>query len=148
MRLISSSSSHLALDVSDEEAKEIEKIDGVKRVSPNYEVHTMLQNSVPLIGANEVWQMDRNLQQCDDTDANTENDCLTGKGVTIAIIDTGVDYTHADLGGCSPTININDGSCSKVIGGYDFVNFDNNNPIMLYQKQLLLQSIGGKNGTQ
>lgn len=44
--------------------------------------------------------------------------CLTGEGVTIAIIDSGVDYTHQDLGGCF-------GSGCKVIGGYDFVNNDN-----------------------
>jgi hypothetical protein len=38
-------------------------------------------------------------------------------GKTIAIIDTGVAYTHPDLGGCL-------GPNCKVIGGYDFVNND------------------------
>lgn len=39
---------------------------------------------------------------------------LTGKGVRIAIIDSGVDYHHPDLGGCF-------GTGCKVVGGYDFV---------------------------
>jgi len=40
-----------------------------------------------------------------------------GAGVSIAIVDTGIDYTHPDLGGGSfPN--------SKVIGGYDFGNGD------------------------
>jgi subtilase family serine protease len=37
-----------------------------------------------------------------------------GKGITIGIIDTGVDYTHPALGGKL-------GNGNKVIGGYDFV---------------------------
>ncbi len=40
-----------------------------------------------------------------------------GIGVNIAIIDTGVDYTHPDLGGCL-------GATCKVIGGYDTVDDD------------------------
>lgn len=40
-----------------------------------------------------------------------------GAGIVIAIIDTGVDYTHPAFGG---TI----GADSKVLGGYDFVNDD------------------------
>lgn len=42
---------------------------------------------------------------------------FSGTGVTVAIIDTGVDYTHSSLGGCF-------GSGCKVSGGYDYVNDD------------------------
>jgi len=38
-----------------------------------------------------------------------------GRGIVVAILDTGVDYTHPALGGAI-------GSIFKVIGGYDFVN--------------------------
>ncbi len=41
----------------------------------------------------------------------------TGRNVTIAIIDTGIDYNHSDLGGCI-------GPTCKVRGGYDYVNSD------------------------
>ncbi|CAE7144667.1 unnamed protein product [Rhizoctonia solani] len=39
---------------------------------------------------------------------------LTGKGIKIGIIDSGVDYTHPSLGGKF-------GPGNKIIGGYDFV---------------------------
>ncbi|XP_014555782.1 hypothetical protein COCVIDRAFT_38495 [Bipolaris victoriae FI3] len=39
---------------------------------------------------------------------------ITGKGVKIAIVDTGIDYTHPALGGCL-------GADCLVVGGYDFV---------------------------
>ncbi|HEV2293139.1 MAG TPA: S8 family serine peptidase [Tepidisphaeraceae bacterium] len=42
---------------------------------------------------------------------------LTGKGQTIAVIDTGIDYTHPALGGGF-------GAGKKVIDGYDFVDRD------------------------
>jgi subtilisin family serine protease len=42
---------------------------------------------------------------------------VTGEGVTVAVIDTGIDYTHPSLGGGF-------GSGKKVIGGYDFVSND------------------------
>ena len=39
-----------------------------------------------------------------------------GSGITIAVIDTGVDYNHPDLFGF--------GQDGKVIGGYDYVDND------------------------
>ncbi|KAM4057922.1 subtilase family protein [Hirsutella rhossiliensis] len=39
---------------------------------------------------------------------------MTGKGVKVAIVDSGVDYTHKALGGCF-------GPGCRVMGGYDFV---------------------------
>ena len=56
---------------------------------------------------------------------------LTGVGVKVAVVDTGIDYTHADFGGSgSPTAYQANGGVTlvgsgfpnaKVAGGYDFV---------------------------
>src|SRR5262249_15990454 len=40
-----------------------------------------------------------------------------GEGIDVAIIDTGIDYTHPDLGGCF-------GPGCRVTTGWDFVNND------------------------
>jgi len=85
----------IALDISDSEAKELEELDEVERVYPNYEVHANLMDSVPLINADKLWQLDIDGNNCEETG----KPCLTGEGVTIAIIDTGIDYTHPDLSG-------------------------------------------------
>ena len=65
-------------------------------------VHIALAESAPLINATRTWQVIAG--------AN-----ITGAGETVCVIDTGVNYTHAALGG---------GWGNKVIGGYDFVNGD------------------------
>ncbi|MEK6875714.1 MAG: S8 family serine peptidase [Nanoarchaeota archaeon] len=113
--------SGIALDISTQEAKEIEKIKGVKRVSPNYEVHATLMDSVPLINADDVWRLDADGNNC----ATSGKECLTGKGVTIAIIDTGVDYTHPDLGGCflNTIDNTTDNKMCNINGNCDNLEF-------------------------
>ncbi len=71
--------------------------------------------SVPFIGGVEAW---------------THDPAATGAGVTIGIIDTGIDYIHCDLGGSgsSGDYGANDPRRSrtaffpnsKVVGGWDF----------------------------
>lgn len=97
---------------------EIEKLKTITEIeiSPNYIVQANLYDSVPLINADDVWQC--NIHSINKPASYTPDyPCLTGEGVKIAIIDSGVDYTHSDLGGCF-------GEGCKVIGGYDFVNLD------------------------
>jgi len=68
-------------------------IPGIKSISPNQEEHITMMDSVPLIGADKVWKLDSDGNNC----AISGKQCLTGKNVTIGIIDTGIDYTHPDL---------------------------------------------------
>jgi subtilisin family serine protease len=113
-------------------AKEINAIramPGVKEVrrAPQHEL--TLSNSVPLINADDIWEM--------------IPVGFKGTGITVAVIDTGIDYTHAMLGGSGnpsqyaandPTrIEGKTFPTAKVIGGYDFAgtNYDasSNDPL-------------------
>src|SRR6266850_2049786 len=79
----------------------IARLPYVKRIHDDHEMHSLAGPAVSQIGASTVW-----------TDFGTR-----GKGVVVAVIDTGIDYTHEALGkGFGPGF--------KVIGGYDFANND------------------------
>lgn len=98
--------SGVALSVTPSERAAIEKLPYVLRVHPDLAVTSAtssagLEPGVAAIRANEVWS----------------GLGARGAGVTVAILDTGVDYLHPALGeGFGPGF--------KVIGGYDFVNGD------------------------
>jgi minor extracellular serine protease Vpr len=76
--------------------------------------------SVPFIGAPSVWTKLK----------------AQGEGMTLALVDTGIDYTHQDFGGSGNPADYDNNDpnvvepgtfpTSKVIGGYDFVgsNYD------------------------
>lgn len=100
------------------------KLPGVKSVRPVRHYERDLSETVPYIGAGFV--------------QNTLN--ITGTGVTVAVLDSGIDYTHANLGGPgtpeafeaawgtsiydtrNTTVTVSTGfPTAKVIGGYDFV---------------------------
>ncbi|MBI3027386.1 S8 family serine peptidase [Candidatus Woesearchaeota archaeon] len=80
----------------DTDVDKIKKLRTVKKVHPNLKVNITLMDSVPWIGANQVWQLDANGNNCE----TSGEPCLTGAGIKIGIIDTGVDYTHPDLNDC------------------------------------------------
>lgn len=86
----------------------------VEAIIPLIDYELDLSETVPYIGASEVNSLG-----------------YTGEGVTVAVMDTGIDYTHAAFGGSGSTQDYtsNDPSfieagtfpTEKVIGGYDFV---------------------------
>tara|TARA_Y100000310_G_scaffold255136_1_gene262376 strand:- start:487 stop:2322 length:1836 start_codon:yes stop_codon:yes gene_type:complete len=100
----------VALNITDEEAQQLKQLNEVEEVYPNYIFYPLLMDSLPLTNADDVWQLDRNENNC----IQTGEECLTGKGITIGIIDSGVDYTHPDLGGCF-------GTGCKVVDGHNFL---------------------------
>ena len=89
-------------NISDKEILKIKELPNVRDVIPNTKITVQLDVSVPLINAVETWKCKDNL-----------NRSLTGNGVTIAFLDTGVNYSHPDL---------SDNYISE--GSFDFVNND------------------------
>jgi len=85
-----------------DQVQKIKNLPYVKNVIPNMKIYAKLDESIPLINADDVWRTN---------DSYGYN--VTGKGVTFAILDTGVDYNHPDL---------KDNYISE--GSYDFVNND------------------------
>jgi len=79
----------VSLDISEKEAEKLLQSPFVEKIYPNRTVKVLLNDSVPQINADKLWQL---------TDASGNN--ITGKGATIAIIDTGIDYRHPWLGSC------------------------------------------------
>lgn len=95
----------LAMEIPANRLESFSRQNFVKRIEPVLQVKAFLQDSVPLINASKVW------------DEQILGANITGKNIGVCILDTGVNYTHADLGGCF-------GSGCKVVAGYDYVNSD------------------------
>lgn len=79
---------------------------GVAAVYPDSPMRASVDPDVSITNAPQVWQT---------SDPSGRPD--QGSGETVAVIDTGIDYNHPDLGsGFGPG--------HKVVAGYDFVNSD------------------------
>jgi len=75
----------------------------VEKIEINHVFSVSLDTSIPVIRADEVWNL------------SVGGIGLNGSGETVCVIDTGIDYNHASLGG---------GLGNKVLGGYDYYNGD------------------------
>ncbi|MFC3094330.1 hypothetical protein DRW07_14420 [Alteromonas sediminis] len=86
--------------------KHIAAVPGVKSISQPKIYAKSLSQSVELINTPFMWSLkDKN------------DNVVLGDDIDVAILDTGIDYTHPALGGCL-------GEGCKVVDGYDFVDQD------------------------
>ncbi|MEO1171017.1 MAG: S8 family serine peptidase, partial [Myxococcota bacterium] len=86
----------------------------VQRIAPVSHYTLDLSETVPLIGADVA-----------------QSRGIDGEGISVAVLDSGVDYTHADLGGSGDPADYinNDGAIiepgtfptERVVGGFDFL---------------------------
>lgn len=94
----------------------LSSVPGVARVQRAHHYRPSVSGSIPWIGAPSAWSSPGG---------------LLGDGMRIAIIDSGIDYTHADFGGAGTTaaFDANDPTVieagsfptAKVVGGTDLV---------------------------
>lgn len=113
----------IAVRVDTLDAEALRSLPGVKAVHPLETVHLHLSSVIPFLGIPEIW------------DPLAEG--LTGSGIRIGVIDTGLDYLHPDFGGSGEPADYAANNLSqlgdanfpnaKVAGGFDFVG-DNYNP--------------------
>ena len=82
----------ISLKISADEAKQLKNLNIVGGIYPIKRIQISLTESISMINADDAWGL------LDDTGRN-----VTGRDILIAIVDTGVDYTHTDFGNCSPT---------------------------------------------
>ncbi len=89
-----------SIELLESEVKMLQELNEVERVDKVVEYKANLDGSVPFIGTDNIRGR---------LDPNGEH--LTGKGIKVAVIDTGIDYTHPDLK-------------NNYKGGYDVVDYD------------------------
>jgi subtilisin family serine protease/PKD repeat protein len=90
----------------------------VKAIEQDSPVSIALSGSVPLINADDLWK-----------EINASGSNITGKGIVVSVMDTGIDYSHPDLGGTgdrtNDLANVTGGTHPRIIGGWDVINDDN-----------------------
>ena len=102
----------ISVEMEDDQVSSAREIPGVAAI------HPVMRYDIPELNDNEP-EMDTALGMTGADVAQSELG-LTGAGLRVAIMDTGVDYTHPDLGGPG------DFPTERVVAGYDFVGDDFN----------------------
>ncbi|MEZ4229805.1 MAG: S8 family serine peptidase [Polyangiaceae bacterium] len=93
----------------------LKRVPGVRGLAPVPYYGRNLASAVPAVGAPKIWE---------------RVSPLDGEGIVIGVMDSGIDYTHADFGGPGTTAayNANDSAIvepnsfptARVVGGTDF----------------------------
>jgi uncharacterized repeat protein (TIGR01451 family) len=122
MYRVSKAMNGIAIAVDPAKLRALQRVQGVKRVMPILMEYPTNSTSVPFLGTPNVWANTIGLPAGAD-----------GTGVRIGIIDTGIDYLHADFGGngllatyqaeSTATANFTTAGSfptAKVVGGTDF----------------------------
>jgi subtilisin family serine protease len=123
---LSKANNALIVRVDSRRLADIAKLSGVTTIRPVVDYELALSETVPYIGAKAL-----------------QDNGVNGTGTTVAVLDTGVDYTHFNLGGsgllsdyaacygtgpADPANRTLPANCpyptAKVVGGYDFVGED------------------------
>ena len=111
----------VAVRIDASQLSQVAAMQGVAKVRPVLHYELSLSETVPYVGGTAV-----------------QNSGRDGSGVTVAVLDSGIDYTHRNLGGAGtaaayaaaygtaaadPKNTTTDGlfPTAKVVGGYDFV---------------------------
>src|SRR3989338_571586 len=128
-----SSVNGLSGEVTEKGLEKLKNDPKVKKIDLNYPTKKTLSDTVKIVNPTNTWRLIYN------------NTNLTGKGETICVVDTGIDYTHPDLGGCT-TAQFLAGACSKVIGGYD-INGNDDDPLDDHGHGTYIAGVISANGT-
>jgi len=103
LKLINAISAEVPL----EKLAELKEMPAVKNVWSDKEVHILINDSIPMIDANDVWNMTDFL-----------GGSVNGSGIEIVIIDTGIDVNHPDLNDLDDNSSTND---PKVVRFKNFI---------------------------
>ena len=105
-------------NINQDDIKKLMSLSYIESVFLDFKIKTDLHESVPLINATEVWKLH---------DLKSKN--ITGQGVKVAILDTGINYNLPQLGGGL-------GPDFTVVDGYDFVECEDINGDICNDKRL------------
>lgn len=97
--------------------RDLESIPWIDEVHPVREYQLMTEEAFEAVNADQVGA------------GSGRNPELTGKDIEVAVVDTGIDYTHPDFGGCEFESSNGLEDCEKILDWEDFTDSSSSNPM-------------------